>query len=745
MKMIKNNSFKGMSRGALRAKLMSTVAMLLVASTLLVTSSYAWFVMSTAPEVTGIDTQVGANGALEIALLNADSWANLDNLDMGDIDESATGALSTVAANLTWGNLVNLADQSYGLSKIALMPARLAINESGTAGEEGARTYTVNDYLLKTPVYREDGRVKELSQTTQTRIYEGESFKGVGYGVRAIGNMTDMNVYQLGMNNARAQLSNYMAAARTAASNALTSNGGDLAGIVVRYVLQNQTTGYTKDDITAVKNMTVGLQQALTQIENALRQAYVGYVATADAGLNEQGYQEAVAYITSSDTKLSDIREKYPKADTVIQGGETNSKKNLSGYVDELLRMQREVSSALKKCEDALAIEPTGDEYTWGTISNIVSPLLNTSELTMRNNKTGTDDSVETVKSAVIKNGELQYGEALAYIPITLGVPTGSGIISDVADFADNYTAKVDVRIEKIDPNNPISVTMATATTQNPVYLRVCLNCMASAALQGTSGSQVITDFYGYAIDLAFRTNAAKNGDTTSGLRLQTDAMNRVYQDGSTNEALQGGGSYMTFKATSSTLSATKMVKLMDGIRVVFLDKERNVLALAKLDMTLGQDMYQADGDTGNYYLTAWGESYTHQTSDVIDGTVFRGLGEKSEVEFNTDAEGNKTVKAKLYLYTFEMPDSTANPGKKTGALNVISKKNDSVITKLTPDVAKVVTAVVYLDGSKVTNATVAADAAQSMTGTLNLQFNSDADLVPAEITALRESDRTGG
>ena len=48
---MKKNTLKGMSFSSLRAKLMSTVAMLLVASTLLVTSSYAWFVMSTAPEV----------------------------------------------------------------------------------------------------------------------------------------------------------------------------------------------------------------------------------------------------------------------------------------------------------------------------------------------------------------------------------------------------------------------------------------------------------------------------------------------------------------------------------------------------------------------------------------------------------------------------------------------------------------------------------------------------------------------
>ena len=53
------------------------------------------------------------------------------------------------------------------------------------------------------------------------------------------------------------------------------------------------------------------------------------------------------------------------------------------------------------------------------------------------------------------------------------------------------------------------------------------------------------------------------------------------------------------------------------------------------------------------------------------------------------------------------------------------------------------VTALVYLDGKVVDNSSVAANAAQSMTGTLNLQFSSDAILKPAEITSLRQGQKT--
>ena len=157
--------FPGLSVAALRSKLISTVALLLVASSLLVTSSYAWFVLSTAPEVSGIQTQVGANGSLEVALLNSESWANLDLLDMGDIDESADVQL-TEAANLTWGNLVDLSNPSYGLGQITLNPSRLYIQPDGDG-------FKINSTILKTPVYAEDGRVKSLDTTSAVAYVYG--------------------------------------------------------------------------------------------------------------------------------------------------------------------------------------------------------------------------------------------------------------------------------------------------------------------------------------------------------------------------------------------------------------------------------------------------------------------------------------------------------------------------------------------------------------------------------------------
>jgi hypothetical protein len=135
---------------SIRHKLSAAVCMLLVSSIMLVSSTYAWFTLSTAPEVRGITTNVGANGNLEMALLNKDSYISTDE-DLGiqsRIGDSSE-VVGTVKANETWGNLVDLSDTSYGLSQITLTPARLNLDTSGD-------TYYVRTAMLLAPSYGSD-------------------------------------------------------------------------------------------------------------------------------------------------------------------------------------------------------------------------------------------------------------------------------------------------------------------------------------------------------------------------------------------------------------------------------------------------------------------------------------------------------------------------------------------------------------------------------------------------------------
>ena len=730
------------SGASMRRKLYSALSMLLVSGIMMVTSSYAWFVMSTAPEVKGIQTQVGANGALEIALLSQTSWDDLTQLDMGDIDELATTEQNAVTANLTWGNLVDLESATYGLSNIILQPSRLNISESGTTGtgEDAAKSYKISTTLLKTPVYGEDGRVQGLETTkavASTYTVANKAFDNTnGKGVRAIGTAANMSTFQLGMNAARTQISNFTTSGRSAASTALNTHGGNMASIAVAYALQGKEDGYTKQDIENIRALAVDMKAAVDQIENGMRQVYAGYITTKASGVAAENYQTALEEINT--LPLEQLNTNYPNAITA------NYK--VSDYITKLTEMQGKITTAINSCNEK--IDGTKDSFNWNEISSIITPLVNINGITV-----GGKNVNDLKKELKGDDGKINFNAAFKLIQsggLTITVPTGSGLLSDIADFVGDYTATVAVKDVSVGSfhADSVDVGMETKTNQNPPILTACSNKLAAQPLIEAAGNSAITDYYGYAIDLAFRTNA-----TNSSLQLQTEPANRIYNDGSSqNEALQGGGSYMTFK-TEAGLSATKMVKLMNGVRVVFMDKEQNVLKLAKLDTTLGKNNYDqfTEGQTDdNYaYLNAFPleTATTYQKSDIISKAEYEALPEEGTVKFSAAADGTNTVTAKLYLYSFSMTQAKNydEAGKETGtthntgAITIGKQIASPAITALEADTPMIVTALVYLDGSVVNNSMVAASALQSMTGTLNLQFSSSAQLMPAQNTALKD------
>lgn len=709
----------------LRKKLLSALAMLLVATILMVSSTYAWFVLSTAPEVTGIQTQVGANGSLEIALVNQESWNDLTKLDMGDIDESASENLGS--ANLTWGNLVNLADPSYGLRNITLNPARLAIAPNGNNADGTAITYTIGNTLLKVPVYTEDGRVQGLQTNNVVNyIYDGKGFTTPGYGVRAIGTASQMSQFQLGMNAARNNIANHRAAAKTTASNTLTATGAGLGNIVVQYALQDKKDGFNDTDMTYIKDMAAGLVDALDEIEAGLRAAFAGYITTTDSGITTDNYDAELAYINDTTHPLPELLRRF--------GGITAVIPEMSSYITTLeadrTTTQTAVDNANKKIEEK-------DSFKWEEITAIVTPLVNIDQMTL-GGKTITE-----VKDMVKQNADGSYnvGDLLPLIQngIVIAAPSGSGVISDIADYAGDYAASVKVGPVRISGFNldEVDATVTTQTAVSPVRLTNASNALSNAPVSEATGSNSLTDFFGYAIDLAFRTNAEN-----ANLQLQTQPKQRIY-DSSDNTNTLGGGSYMSFTSTAG-LSATKMVKLMSGIRVVFMDEDRNVLAIAALDTRLGKDRYVELPDdkktsTGKFaYLDASKSDY--QQSDLIDDATYNGLPATSSVQYNAETGA---LSAKLYIVSFHMTESTAHGNAEskfyTGGITIDTNRTENgTILALKPDEATIVTALVYLDGSVVNNSMVAANATQSMSGVLNLQFSSSAELIPMQYTPLQ-------
>jgi hypothetical protein len=162
---------------------MAAFSMLLVSTIMLVSTTYAWFTLSTAPEVSNIQTTVAGNGSLEIALMPTDG--DMSNISSGSSGTNGGGTTAVTTANTSWGNLITLSDTSsdyYGLSQVTLLPATLSTITSGT---EAAQT---TDYNLFIAQYGSDGRIGNLVATKlKTWSASTNGFGTAAYGVRAYG------------------------------------------------------------------------------------------------------------------------------------------------------------------------------------------------------------------------------------------------------------------------------------------------------------------------------------------------------------------------------------------------------------------------------------------------------------------------------------------------------------------------------------------------------------------------------
>ena len=130
-----------------KSKLFAAAVMLMVSVLLLTSASFAWFTISTNPEVSDMTTQIVTNENLEVALAKTGA---------AEPDVSAIGSTGNQYA---WGNIIDLgtegdAKDAYDLLTKTLRPATLA---------------TTFQY----PTYGADGRPNELTPLTVGAMANG--------------------------------------------------------------------------------------------------------------------------------------------------------------------------------------------------------------------------------------------------------------------------------------------------------------------------------------------------------------------------------------------------------------------------------------------------------------------------------------------------------------------------------------------------------------------------------------------
>lgn len=637
-----NSEFKSIQK-----KLVGAVAMVLVACIMVVSSSYAWFTLSTAPEVTGIQTSVGSNGNLEMAL--RDNQYDLNSIPTGS-------QVSMPDANMYWGNLVNLEDASYGLSEIALKPSRLSWSN--------ANGNKINDAYITVPTYGTDGRISGWLSGLSGKLTNNQWLVGDYVGVRGIGTVSGLTAGQIALRNAVSTVTNNRDIVIGAARNSLEVDAINLANLMIASQIGGKTTATAAEWAQVVA--AVG---HLEDIATNLLETMDSVVEAVAVSKNVDIAGKTISYSAAGAT-VADVTLEIPAA---LQTGLGAAYTTLTSINDKL-----------DDANDVIDGTDTSN-VPFTAVEDVMDAILDKDDIQIIN----TDGTPITLTGKTVEELAPILMEANSNGKLPMNII--DGIYTEIADFVGTYSAQkkttFDVsgysQIGSLFPNGvPVNLQMKVETpaptATGAYYMAYFVTQLNLLEAHDTSNSteQIISDLYAFAVDMAFRTNAA-----SSNLLLQTAEALRV--SGDTTAATQGGGSYMEF--TKGELDAgytvEQMRRLMGAVRVVL-------------------------------YNTATNEIYAVAALDMAEATA--------------DATNPNKVKAPLYLHNFSMNDDQS--------LQLGAKKDTAAITALTQNVATGITAMVYLDGDLVGNDDVAVNG-NSMSGTLNLQFASSATLKPMEYT----------
>lgn len=530
---------------------------------LLVTSSYAWISISRVPEIIGIDTNVGANGSLEIALLDSETYLDPARI-RSTVGDSAVLQESTVS-NLSWGNLINLSDPSYGLSEIILHPTRLNVVADPEHGD------SVLSNMLILPTYGEDGRTNGINSGTVSAIYGDEGFLFLAqkqeYGVRAIGTIPGMTVQQTALATARSSVLSHTAACSSTVEAIWKTNGAALLGIYKAYYHSGADT-ISNADLSAIRDTASKMADALGYVDAAMRQGIVGYAASVIS--DPDNFSTLRSAVVNTSIPLSMILNSVP----------VSMPSGFSGWIDRMEQERYAMMQIVAACDTM-----KGGEHPWYAIEDMLHQLLDPNQ-------------------AYLGEHRLTSGDAYENMIVDMGMTLGpdSGALAEIADYCGNYNVFFSV-------TQDAGVEVGTTSTVTTPYLKQVSGLLESSeAASGDSEliSSKLDTLYGFAVDLAFRCNAK------SDLLLQTEESLRV-QDNSEFVNTQGGGSFM--RLTSEDMTSDQIVTMMDAVRVAFLDHQNRILAVAKLN-------------TSNYEVTDEGviaSLYLYEYTASSGGMMYMG------------------------------------------------------------------------------------------------------------------------
>ena len=682
----------------MREKLSAAGLGLLVAAIVAVSATFAWVTLSRAPEVTGIATTLSANGALEIALSNEGGTQP----DEFDIDESVGLKVDLVSSNLQWGNLVNLADDAYGIDNIELRPAQLNISK-----------------LLSTPLlgaaYGADGRITEKDTNFAYTKYDKQENKFLvnpTYGVRAISSYTAVK-----SEGAQAILEQKIKDVDTAmntvsntyqeAIDCFPAMGKMISTFAQDKVNQKLGSGSeTGSDMGPYLADVLRLYQALyATMENQK----VAYVALANLQLYQWAAENKQDFTPITWGQLYQDRNQYNAADPTQKS--KNGTVSLSG-LEQFCADAETLKKDMDKLGEYCAGYQVGKAYYWASggdkdfqIANMISRLI---------------DYSKTMYIEI--NGEKIYIGNLS-LDAAMGLLKGNGktqkvfvdggilkrfeeiVIANSSRFGAANKAKCTVAVNALGKKITI-YGEAYTTASGPSWFESDFAAASKTEVNATVAAA--EDTYGMAVDFWLRTNAERTYLTLEGATvtdpatetvLRYDGVNRVW--GAAGNALltresttQGGGScYVYYADTPEDMQ--RSLALLENLKVAF------------MDTATGRYMASAILDTEHYWAQN-GRITVPLIQDITQPKVTY-----TRAEEGVDEQGKPATVQREYF----------------------------ALAELVMDDAQRISAIIYLDGTSLSNSEVLA--AAKIQGQLNLQFGTSDDLQTLGSNELVDDVRT--
>ncbi len=443
-----------------------------------------------------------------------------------------------------WDRLIDLSDESLGVSQLSLSLGLLLLTEDGKLSENSP--------------------LQLGTQNAQAGVYHPDVQKFLidsGLGVRALGLASGITDREKDYKDATTLAEELSIQAKNAAILSMNTYGSTLANIVVKKATQPNAL-YAAADIDALKGMVnslLAVDGSLAYIEQAYMQYILGYVASAavqnsvDAGKTDadSAWHLLRAMVTGEGASLVSVKTTL-SAIGITLPAELN---------DRIAAFEATKASVLSAQTKLIGLE-TKAEYAWADISSAVLDLANVDAVEV-NGHAASDvmQHMDEILASMMADG------------LNVNTKTGGGVYADIADHCGNY--KVTVTIAKIPYgglvlSNVPAVMNATSQIDDP-YLLSGKSVLEAAG--APLGSNTLKSTSAYIFDFVLRTSG-----TNKDLRLQTGDI-ALAEDGKSISAQS------TFAFTSDTLNTATMKSMIDCVRIVFFDtRAMTVLATAKPD-----------------------------------------------------------------------------------------------------------------------------------------------------------------